>query len=134
MILIPLIKELKNKCTNSEKKIMRKLKLNASEYQAIDKIDFEAKITGNELAEIYKLSPSRSSRIIDKLAKRNIFLREEHGTDRRIKIISLSEKGINIKKEICEEKKNCEEKILNYFNNEEIDNIEKYLKKLIEIL
>ena len=134
MDIINLIIDLKYKCFQSEQKIMAKLKLDLSEYQAINKIEDNHNITCNEIAKLINLSVSRSSRVIDKMVKKNILRRVTDKEDKRSKLISLTKTGIRIKHEINEQKKICEEKITGAFNKNELSVIESNIKKLIKAL
>jgi DNA-binding MarR family transcriptional regulator len=113
---------------------MDKLKLDLSEYQAINKIDVEHNISCNEIAKIIGLSVSRSSRVIDKMVKKQILKREASETDKRSKLVSLTEKGIKIKLEIEKNKALCEKKIAASFKENELKTLESDLTKLIDAL
>ncbi len=132
--IIDLIIDLKYKCSQSEIEIVDKLNLSQSDYQAINKINFKETISCNDLADRMCLSLSRISRIIENLVKKDLITREESKEDRRIKLVTFTENGSKIKKEIENHKKDCEKKILKAFNENEIKSLELKIKKLIEVL
>jgi DNA-binding MarR family transcriptional regulator len=134
MNVIDLIIDLKYKCSESERDIMKKVDLDYSEYQAINKIDPKHNISCNEIAGIINLSVSRTSRVIDKLVRKNILKREVYNPDKRTKLVSLTEKGIKVKKEINKHKSSCEKKISGAFNEKELNEIKRNITRLVNVL
>jgi DNA-binding MarR family transcriptional regulator len=128
--LLDLIMELKNICMEDEEKIRTVCNISLAEYKGITQIDIEEKITCNLLSQKMDLSPSRGSRIIDGLVKRGYFLRTTNPGDRRSFVISLSPKGLKIRKKIKQERSNCEERISNKFSKKQV----KIIKEALDLI
>ena len=80
-----------------------------------------------------KLSPSRGSRIIDSLVRKGYLLRIVNPEDRRSSFLSLSLKGIKIKKQIEQERTNCEYTIRKNLSLKEVKLVKKGLELIIKI-
>ena len=113
-----------------EEKIRTVCNISLAEYKGITQIDIEEKITCNLLSQKMDLSPSRGSRIIDSLVRRDYFLRTTNPGDRRSFVISLSPKGLKIRKKIKQERSNCEERIINKFSKKQV----KIIKEALELI
>jgi DNA-binding MarR family transcriptional regulator len=109
--IVDLIIELKKGCMEDEKQVRTICNISLAEYKGIIKIDTEESITCNALSQKMGLSPSRGSRIIDSLVRKGYLLRITNPEDRRSFFLSLSAKGTKIKKQIEQEKTNCEYRI-----------------------
>jgi len=131
--LLDLIKEIKEGCLEDEKDIRTLCRISLAEYKGIIEIDIEEKVTCNALSQKMGLSPSRGSRIIDGLVRRGYFIRATHPQDRRSFVISLSSSGLNVKKQIEQEKKCCEEKIRKRFSEKEMNQVKEALDLIAQI-
>lgn len=128
--LLDLIMELKNICMEDEEKIRTVCNISLAGYKGITQIDIKEKITCNLLSQKMDLSPSRGSRIIDSLVRRGYFLRTTNPGDRRSFVISLSPKGLKIRKKIKQERSNCEERISNKFSKKQV----KIIKEALDLI
>ena len=128
--LLDLIIELKNICIEDEEKIRTICNISLAEYKGITQIDIEEKITCNLLSQKMDLSPSRGSRIIDNLVRKGYFLRTTNTEDRRSFVISLSSKGLKIRKKIKQERSNCEERISSKFSKKKV----KLIKEALDLI
>ncbi len=131
--LIDLIVELKRSCLEDEQQIRTICNITLAEYKGITEIGIEEQITCNALAKKMGLSPSRGSRVIEKLVRKGYFLRKTHPRDRRSFVLSLSPKGIGIKKQIEREKKYCESRIKKNLTAQEIELIKEVLGLITKI-
>lgn len=131
--LIDLIVELKRGCLADEQQIRTICNISLAEYKGITEIGIEEQITCNALAKKMGLSPSRGSRVIENLVRKGYFLRRTHPQDRRSFVVSLSSKGIKIKKQIERERSNCESRIRKYLSEQEIDFIKEGLELITKI-
>ena len=104
--------------------------LSISEYRGIMSQEKGREMTCMELSEIMGLSPSRSSRVIDNLVRRGYLIRKISTRDRRSMSITLSEKGIEAKEKIKNQKEL--EDNLQKFSDEVINSIKSSLKILLE--
>ena len=126
--LVDLIIELKKGCMEDEKQIRTLCNVSLAEYKAVLEIDTTERITCNVLSEKMGLSVSRGSRIIDNLVRKGYLLRMENPEDRRSFVLSLSSKGAEIKKQIEQERNNCEYRLRKNLSAREVELIKEGLE------
>ncbi len=105
--------------------------ITAKELQVLLSLDSGESVSSNDLAKRNNLSPSRMSRIIDKLATRGFMNRETDEHDRRYSRVSLTDKGRAINQDTITFKKHCETKIKSRMSDNEFAIIQKALRLLI---
>jgi len=128
-----LIIELKKGGIQNEEQIQTLCKVSLAEYKSIIVVDENEKITCNILSKKMGLSPSRGSRIIDNLVRKGYLLRMVNPADRRSFIVSLSFKGAKIRKQIKQERNNCEKRIIKSFSEKEVELIKEGLELITKI-
>jgi len=131
--LIDLIIELKKGCMEDEEQIRTLCNVSLAEYKGIMEIEAAERVTCNVLSKKMGLSISRGSRIIDSLVKRGYLLRMENPEDRRSFVISLSSEGAKIRKQIEQERNNCEYRIRKNLSAREVKLIKGALELISEI-
>ena len=131
--IIDLIIELKKGCMEDEEHIRTICNISFAEYKGIMGIDLEESITCNALSQKMGLSPSRGSRIIDNLVRKGYLLRMVNPADRRSFVVSLSFKGAKIRKQIKQERNNCEKRIIKSFSEKEVELIKEGLELITKI-
>ena len=131
--IIDLIIELKKGCMEDEKHVRTRCNISFVEYKGIMGIDIEERMTCNALAKKMGLSPSRGSRIIDNLVRKGYLLRMVNPADRRSFVVSLSFKGVKIRKQIKQERNNCEKTIIKSFSEKEVELIKEGLELITKI-
>jgi DNA-binding MarR family transcriptional regulator len=131
--IIDLIIELKKGCMEDEEHIRTICNISFAEYKGIMEIDIEERMTCNALAKKMGLSPSRGSRIIDNLVRKGYLLRMVTPADRRSFVVSLSFKGAKIRKQIKQERNNCEKRIIKSFSEKEVELIKEGLELITKI-
>jgi DNA-binding MarR family transcriptional regulator len=131
--IIDLIIELKKSCMEDEEHIRTICNISFAEYKGIMGIDIEESITCNALSKKMGLSPSRGSRIIDNLVRKGYLLRMVNPADRRSFVVSLSFKGAKIRKQIKQERNNCEKRIIKSFSEKEVGLIKEGLELITKI-
>lgn len=131
--IIDLIIELKKGCMEDEEHIRTICNISFAEYKGIMEIDIEERMTCNALAKKMGLSPSRGSRIIDNLVRKSYLLRMVNPADRRSFVVSLSFKGAKIRKQIKQERNNCEKRIIKSFSEKEVELIKEGLELITKI-
>lgn len=131
--LVDLIIELKKGCMEDEEHIRTICNISFAEYKGIMGIDIEESITCNALSQKMGLSPSRGSRIIDNLVRKGYLLRMENPEDRRSFVLSLSSKGAEIKKQIEQERNNCEYRFRKNLSAGEVELIKKGLELIAKV-
>jgi len=131
--LIDLIIELKKGCMEDEKQIRTLCNVSLAEYKAILEIKTTEIITCNVLSEKMGLSISRGSRIIDSLVRKGYLLRTINPEDRRSFVLSLSSKGIKIRKQIEQERNNCEYRLRKNLSVREVGLIKEGLELIAKV-
>jgi DNA-binding MarR family transcriptional regulator len=131
--IIDLIIELKKGCMKDEEQIRTICNISLAEYKGIMGIDIEESITCNALSQKMGLSPSRGSRIIDNLVRKDYLLRMVNPADRRSFVVSLSFKGTKTRKQIKQERNNCEKRIIKSFSEKEVELIKEGLELITKI-
>ena len=132
--LLDLIYRLKAGCIASEMRIMKETGLSPAEYNGIAAVNPGETITGSVLSRKMALSPSRASRVIDKMVKNGYLVRRNNTDDRRKCTISLAKRGINIKKKIDKLKTDCDKRIREQLSQKEIETLTHGLEQIIEVI
>lgn len=131
--LIDLIIKLKKCCMEDEEQIRTICKVSLAEYKGIIVINKGERLTCNILSKKMGLSPSRGSRIIDNLVKKEYLLRMVNPEDRRSFVISLSSRGARLKSQIEQERNSCERRIRNKLSAKEVELIKEGLELINKI-
>jgi len=109
--LFELILSIKRKCVSNEEKIQHELNLSQAEFNGLLALKPEEPISGNAFADRLSLSPSRGSRVLNKLTTKGYVQTTFIPTDRRSVSISLSSSGLQMKNEIEKKMEACEKRI-----------------------
>lgn len=83
-------------CQEKESRLAEQHGLTQAEFRCLRSFGTEESLNNKSIAERMGLSPSRLTRIIDRLVKKEYIVREINNTDRRNMCVSLSAKGIQI--------------------------------------
>jgi DNA-binding MarR family transcriptional regulator len=129
-----LIHSLKLKCVINDDQIRSKTPLSPSEYRAVVSLHPDDQISSAAFSERLGLSPSRGSRVIDKMVANGFIRRAALKDDRRTQVISLAPEGLNLKMMIDQLMCECEEKIRKQMSEVEYCTVESSLKRLVSIL
>jgi DNA-binding MarR family transcriptional regulator len=132
--IIDLIVSLKYKCMLNEEQIREKTPLSPSEYHGILSISEDEQLSCNEFSGRMGLSPSRGSRVIEKLTKDGFITGKSVQGDRRRTALSLTPKGMNIRNSIQDMKNECENRIAHNLDPDAKEAVRNGLEKLISIL
>ncbi len=132
--MMDLISRLKSKCIENETEIMKESNLSKSEFNGIEKLSPGEVISSKHFSKKMVLSPSRASRIVERMVKKGFILRNFDSMDRRKSQIGLSKKGLKTKRQIELMRSSCEKKIQKMFTRREIESFSKSIKKTINIL
>ncbi len=132
--LVDLIFRLKASCMVSELDIMTESGLSPAEFNGIAAMEPNQTICGNAVSQRMNLSPSRASRVIDKMVQNGYLSREIDALDRRKCNISLAQKGVAVKKKIQRLKQQCEKQLRANLTDTEIETFSGALNKIIKIM
>lgn len=132
--LFELILSIKRKCVSNEEKIQNELNLSQAEFNGLLALNPEEPISGNTFADRLSLSPSRGSRVLNKLATKKYVQTTFIPTDRRSVSISLSSSGLEMKNQIEKRMEACESRICSAYNKRQVDDIKQALVLLEAVL
>lgn len=107
-----LIEDLAHLWKNQEEGIRVKLKLSPAEYRALRMINTHEVISCQDFAGRLRLSPSRGSRVIDRMVERGFLVRSDCDSDRRCKSLLLTPRGLSLHRKIRAAIKECEAALL----------------------
>ncbi|WP_295616869.1 MarR family winged helix-turn-helix transcriptional regulator [uncultured Methanobrevibacter sp.] len=91
----------------------------------------EKNISQERIASILKLNEATVTREINTLEKRNLIMRKTDENDRRRKIVSPSDGGLEMYKMVKEVDYKSQAEVLKYFSKEELHILKFLLKKLM---
>jgi DNA-binding MarR family transcriptional regulator len=132
--MMDLIFRLKSKCIENETEIMKESQLSRSEFNGIERLNAGELISGKLFSEKLDLSPSRASRIVERMVQKGFLVRNFDSSDRRKCQIALSDKGLKVKRQIKQMRSSCERKFEKMFSPQEIESFSQSIKKTIKIL
>lgn len=132
--LFELIIMLMKKCQLTEAKIRNEFGLTTAEYNALLAIRSDEQMLCHAFSKKMGLSPSRGSRVIDRLTKKGFVKGEAVPDDRRILRISMTEKGVRLKELIRTRMNQCEDNILGRLSTEQRETVQDTLEMLSEIM
>jgi DNA-binding MarR family transcriptional regulator len=133
MSLIDSILELKERCHLAEE-IGREYELSSKEIECVVKIGAGDGVCSKILSESVGLSPSRGSRIINRLIGRGFVESAACRGDRRYIELSLTEDGRVCLDSIQRKKIECEREILGSLNTSERNTVAEGIDLLLKVL
>lgn len=132
--LFELIIMIMKKCQLTEAKIRNEFGLTMAEYNALLAIRGGEKMLCHVFSKKMGLSASRGSRVIDRLTKKGLVKGEAVPDDRRILKISMTKKGVELKRLIRMRMNECENNILGKLSAEQRETVYDSLEMLSELL
>ena len=113
-------------------KILEKLNFGRAHHRVIYFVGKKDKITIKELLGVLKITKQSLSRVLNQLVKEGYIL-VSTGLDKRTKNLSLTSSGISLENELSTIQIRKIKKVINNFNQEDIDGFKKILYEMIEI-
>lgn len=132
--ILDLVFEMKKKCAVIDNQLMDQLHLSQSELLFFSSLDQCIGISSPELAKNMGLSPSRISRVIEKLVVDGYLDRNIDKTDRRAITLCLTEEGKKIRAEIDKHRQECEARILQVLPDSDVEKFREIIGKMIKEL
>ncbi len=132
--VLDLLHRLKAGCIAGEMRIMEEIGLSPAEYNGIAAISPGECISGSAVSRKMQLSPSRASRVIDKMVKNGYLVRKNDEADRRKCTVTLAPKGIDIKKKIDTLKLHCDTRIREQLSEKEMEAFTRTMKKVVDVI
>jgi len=128
--LFELILAVKRKCQGNEEQIQNELGLSQAEFNALIVLDDQREVSGCEFSERMALSPSRGSRVLNKLVTDSYAKALAGPSDRREIAISLTPEGKLAKQQIIGHMEACESRICAGLDQTNVEQIKHALKLL----
>ena len=132
--ILDLVYEMKKKCAAIDSQLMEQLHLSQSELLFFSSLDQCTGISSPELAKNMGLSPSRISRVIEKLVVDGYLDRNIDKSDRRAITLCLTEEGKKVRAEIDKHRQECENRLLHALPENDIDRFREIIGKMIKEL
>lgn len=132
--IMGIVYQMKKKCAHIDQKLMDELGISQSELLFFSSLEECSVISSYELARAMGLSPSRVSRVVDKLVNSGYLDRATDSSDRRAITLCLTAKGKEIKNKIDEERQLCENQVLKVLPNEEVEKFREIIDKIIRAI
>jgi len=132
--IFELIIAIRKKCFENEEKIRNELNLSLAEYNGLLALNSQTKLFANDFSKSMGLSPSRGSRVIEKLVKNNFIQVEPVPNNRRSLHVSLSRQGISMQKKIRKKMEECEKRITANLTKQQLKQLKANLEMLVGIL
>ena len=118
--------------TNGPDKILEKLNFGRAHHRAIYFVGKQKKLTIKELLNILQITKQSLSRVLSQLIKEKYII-VSIGLDKRTKNLSLTSSGLTLENELSTIQIQKIKKVINNFNQEDIDGFKKILYEMIEI-
>ena len=112
--------------------ILEKLHFGRAHHRVIYFVGKKDKITIKELLGVLKITKQSLSRVLNQLVKEG-FIVVSTGLDKRTKNLSLTKNGLSLENELSAIQIQKIKKVINNFNQEDIDGFKKILYEMIEI-
>jgi len=111
--------------------ILEKINFGRAHHRVIYFVGKKDKITIKELLVVLKITKQSLSRVLNQLVKEG-FVVVSTGLDKRTKNLSLTSNGLNLEKELSTIQIQKIKKVINNFNQVDIDGFKKILYQMIE--
>ena len=112
-------------------KVLEKLKFGRAHHRVIYFVGKKNNITIKELLEVLKITKQSLSRVLNQLVE-DRFIEVSIGRDKRTKTLSLTDKGLSLENELSTIQINKIKKIINNFNEDDINGFKNILFAMIE--
>ena len=132
--LIELILAIKRKCQGTEERIQAELGLSPAEFNGLTALDETREVSGCEFAGRMTLSPSRGSRVLNRLVTDGYVRTRVSPEDRRTILVALTPQGRQVKQEIIGHMDACEQRICAGLDPESVEQVESALEILDRVL
>ena len=119
--LIDTVLDIGRQCLLQRQGMSMKADISQVDFVVIDMLQTGKRISCKELAKSISLSTSRCSRIVERLQCKGYVERKPNSSDRRAIEVSLTLKGVRLKKNIENLKSRCEKRILNNIAPKDIE-------------
>jgi len=129
-----MILAVKRKCQRNEEEIQKELGLSQADFNALIVLDEEQEVSGCAFAERMALSPSRGSRVLNKLVTDGYVKAVPGSADRRAIAISLTPEGKLVRQRILGHMEACESRLCGRLDQASVEQIKHALELLEAVL
>jgi DNA-binding MarR family transcriptional regulator len=130
--LMELISAVKQECLALEEEIRARADLSPAEYTCLCSMPTSGEIGAGPLARLMELSPSRASRVVERLARRGLLLRAASDSDRRVSRLRLSTSGRALRRKVEALRGECETRLRERLPSRELAQVRRGLGLLLE--
>jgi DNA-binding MarR family transcriptional regulator len=130
--LFDMVVSIMKRCQMTEEKIRNEFALSTAEYNGLLAMIPGERIMCNALSKRMELSPSRGSRVIERLVRKG-YVRSEVPDDRRSLELSLTNTGSQMRQRIEGKLQECEERMLATLSRSEQDLVRQGLTLLTAV-
>lgn len=123
-----------SRCQQKEAGFASRFDISVASFRCLRHLHEHQEATVKQLAENMNLSSSRLTRIIDRLVKNEFVIRTEHKSDRRIFIISLTQRGKELAEELYDNFNKLHENIFSSIPVSKQKNIIESVKEMLNSL
>ena len=131
--LFDMVVSIMKRCQMTEEKIKNEFALSTAEYNGLLAMIPGEKILCNALSKRMELSPSRGSRVIERLVRKGYVRSSQVPNDRRSLELSLTREGTNMRQRIEGKLHECEERMLSTLSRSEQDLVRQGLTLLTAV-
>ena len=132
--LFEVILAVKRKCQSNEEQIREELGLSQAEFNGLLVLADAEEMTGCEFARRMGLSPSRASRVLDRLVMGGYATRRSDAEDRRAIQVCLTARGRQMSRRIMGRMRACEDRICDSLDGAEVRQVRRALELLESVL
>lgn len=132
--LFEVILAVKRKCQGNEEQIREDLGLSQAEFNGLLVLADVEEMTGCEFARRMGLSPSRASRVLDRLVIGDYATRRSDVEDRRAIQVCLTAQGRRMSRRIMDRMRACEDRICGNLDGAEVRQVRRALELLETVL
>lgn len=132
--LMELVLQLERCCETQLDGILARAGLSPSEFTCIRALPVGESVASGALAARMGLSPSRGSRVVERLVRGGMLTRTSSDADRRVSMLALSERGRRLRAEVEDCLAACEEQLRRRLDHDERAAVERGLGLAIRAL
>ena len=132
--LFEVILAVKRKCQCNEDEIREELGLSQAEFQGLLALADAEEMTGCEFARLMGLSPSRASRVVDRLVSGGYATRRSDAEDRRAIQVCLTARGRRMNRRTMDRMRACEDRICGNLDGAQVRQVRRALELLETVL
>ncbi|WKY48921.1 MarR family winged helix-turn-helix transcriptional regulator [Eubacteriaceae bacterium ES3] len=130
------VKQLNNIMEIRFNKSLKRWDLTYSQFSVIMYLvqNQDSKINQKKIEEVFLLKGPTVTGILKRLEDKSFIVRQVDSTDRRVNYLTLTSKGLELERIVCQEVERLEKETLNNISESELNTLENLLKQIQENL